>query len=228
MHKVAIIDDYQDSCTLISEILSPNFTCQYTYKSEEALDLIHNFQPDLILMDYNMPKLNGVEVCRKLKNNTETQNIPIIFISGVASTDEKISTLESGGDDFIQKPFDPRELILRIQKRIQSAKQALNPEVLVDIIKVGNMTMNLKSRLVYVLNQEIVLTPKQFEILKLLVENKNSVISRQVFMQTIWGHSEVTPRNVDSQINYLKKKIEGFDGIITAVPSFGYRLDSKN
>ena len=228
MHKVAIIDDYQDSCTLISEILSPNFTCQYTYKSEEAFDLIHNFQPDLILMDYNMPKLNGVEVCKSLKKNTETQNIPIIFISGVASTDEKISTLESGGDDFIQKPFDPRELILRIQKRIQSAKQSLNSEIPVDIIKVGNMTMNIKSRLVYVIDQEIVLTPKQFEILKLLVENKNNVISRQVFMQTIWGHSEVTPRNVDSQINYLKKKIEGFDGIITAVPSFGYRLDSKN
>ena len=80
----------------------------------------------------------------------------------------------------------------------------------------------------HVLSKEIVLTPKQFEILKLLVENKNNVISRQVFMQTIWGHSEVTPRNVDSQINYLKKKIEGFDGIITAVPSFGYRLDIKN
>ncbi len=228
MHKVAIIDDYQDSCTLISEILSPNFTCQYTYKSEEAFDLIHSFRPDLILMDYNMPKLNGVEVCRSLKKNAETQNIPIIFISGVASTDEKISTLESGGDDFIQKPFDPRELILRIQKRIQSAKQALNSDTPVDIIKVGNMAMNIKSRLVHVLSKEIVLTPKQFEILKLLVENKNNVISRQVFMQTIWGHSEVTPRNVDSQINYLKKKIEGFDGIITAVPSFGYRLDIKN
>jgi two-component system, OmpR family, alkaline phosphatase synthesis response regulator PhoP len=85
--------------------------------------------------------------------------------------------------------------------------------------------MNLSSRQCYLDNKEVLLTPKQFEILKLLIENKTNVVSRQLFMNEIWGHSEVTPRNVDSQINYLKKKIDGFVGNITSVPGFGYRLD---
>ena len=88
--------------------------------------------------------------------------------------------------------------------------------------------MNLHSRQVYVNGAEVTLTPKQFEILKLLLDHKNNLVSRNQFMTEIWGHFDVTPRNVDSQINYLKKKIEGFTGLITAVPSFGYRLDIKN
>ena len=88
--------------------------------------------------------------------------------------------------------------------------------------------MNLKARQCYLDEAEILLTPKQFEILKLLIENRSQVVSRQVFMTEIWGHSDVTPRNVDSQINYLKKKLEGFKGQITSVAGFGYRLDTNN
>ena len=111
--------------------------------------------------------------------------------------------MEFGGDDFISKPFHPKELVLRVQKRLQhsQSKSALTNNEL----KVANLIMQLNSRLVYVNNNEITLTPKQFEILKLLVENKNNLVSRTTFMEEIWGHSEVTPRNVDSQINYLKK-----------------------
>ena len=85
--------------------------------------------------------------------------------------------------------------------------------------------MNLKSRQCFINSNEVLLTPKQIEILKLLIENKSEVVSRQLFMTEIWGHSDVTPRNVDSQINYLKKKLEGFNGQIISVAGFGYRLD---
>lgn len=226
MHKVAIIDDFEDSCYLISEILSPFFECKSTSDSKMAIGLIQDFKPDLILMDYQMPNMNGVEVCKLLKDNSQTKDIPIIFISGAASEDERIETLESGGDDFISKPFHPKELILRVQKRIVGYSTKV-PTSQQGELKVANLTMNLNSRIVYVDAREVILTPKQFEILKLLIENKNNLVSRTTFMEEIWGHSEVTPRNVDSQINYLKKKIEGFVGVITAVPSFGYRLDIK-
>ena len=226
MNKVAIVDDFEDSCSLMSEILSPYFQCKYTSNSEQAMQLIESFSPDIILMDYKMPILNGLDIIKTLKQKSSTKNIPVIFISGEASSDERVETLEFGGDDFISKPFHPKELVLRVQKRLQhsQSKSALTNNEL----KVANLIMQLNSRLVYVNNNEITLTPKQFEILKLLVENKNNLVSRTTFMEEIWGHSEVTPRNVDSQINYLKKKIEGFEGVITAVPSFGYRLDFKN
>lgn len=234
MHKVVIIDDLVDSCSVITEILSPYFDCRSTPDSKSALNLILDYKPHIILMDYQMPYLNGVDLCKTLKDNPQTKHIPVIFMSGVATDDERVETLEFGGDDFIAKPFHPKELILRIKKRIQG--YTVNPAVdngaiIANVnsstLAVGNLKMNLNSRLVYVNEREITLTPKQFEILKLLIENQNHLVSRSTFMEEVWGHFEVTPRNVDSQINYLKKKIEGFQGIITAVPSFGYRLDYK-
>ena len=234
MNKVVIIDDLVDSCSVISEILSPYFDCKATSESHSALDLILEFKPNIVLMDYQMPRVNGAELCKSLKENPATKDIPIIFMSGVATEDERVETLELGGDDFIAKPFHPKELILRLKKRIQGYtvkppidNNAVIANVNASTLAVGNLKMNLNSRLVYVNEREITLTPKQFEILKLLIENQNHLVSRSTFMEEVWGHFEVTPRNVDSQINYLKKKIEGFQGIITAVPSFGYRLDYK-
>lgn len=235
MNKVVIIDDLVDSCSVITEILSPYFECKSTSESYSAMDLILDFKPNIVLMDYQMPLLNGAELCKNLKENPVTKDIPIIFMSGVATEDERVETLELGGDDFIAKPFHPKELILRLKKRIQGYTVKLSAEtdsvgssISSSTLIVGNLKMNLNSRLVYVNEREIILTPKQFEILKLLIENQNHLVSRSTFMEEVWGHFEVTPRNVDSQINYLKKKIEGFQGVITAVPSFGYRLDYKN
>lgn len=223
MQKIAIIDDFEESCQLMSEILTPHFECTYICQAEKALDFVKMKNPDLILMDYKMPFVNGVELCKAIKEIDEIKKIPIIFVSGAVTSEERIETLEAGGDDFLAKPFHPKELVLRVQKRLKDYSKDNNSE-----LAAANLKMNLHSRQVYVNGNEVTLTPKQFEILKLLLDNKNNLVSRTQFMTEIWGHFDVTPRNVDSQINYLKKKIDGFTGLITAVPSFGYRLDIKN
>lgn len=223
MKKIVIVDDFEESCLLMSEILSTHFDCKYICQSEKALDFIRKESPNLILMDYKMPYVTGVELCKIIKDTPELKKIPIIFISGAVTSDERIETLESGGDDFLSKPFHPKELFLRVQKRLKDFDQTQKI-----VLEVGNLKMNLNSRQCFVDDREVTLTPKQFEILKLLIENQSQMVSRQTFMYEIWGHFEVTPRNVDSQINYLKKKIDGFVGIITAVPSYGYRLDIKS
>lgn len=115
--------------------------------------------------------------------------------------------------------FHVKELILRI-KRLLERENEPHSEFMV-----SNLKMNLITRRVYVDDHEVQLTPKQFDILKLLVESKNNLVSRERFLNEIWGDTEVTSRNVDSQINYLKRKIEHFKGKISAVPSQGYRLD---
>ena len=220
--KIVIVDDFEESCQLMSEILSPEFDCKYICQSEKALELIQTERPDIILMDYKMPHVTGIELCKIIKNIPGLQNIPIIFISGAVTSDERIETLEAGGDDFLSKPFHPRELMLRVKKRLTNYTGPEENNVLV----FENVKMNLKARQCFIDGKEIMLTPKQFEILKLLIENKSQVVSRQVFMSEIWGHTEVTPRNVDSQINYLKKKLDGFRGQITSVAGFGYRLNN--
>ncbi len=223
MKKIVIIDDFEESCQLISEILSTHFECKYICQSDKALDFIKLEKPDLILMDYKMPSMSGIELCKLVKEIPELKSKPIIFISGAVTSDERIETLESGGDDFLSKPFHPKELFLRVQKRLKDNEQPVQKAVL----EIGNLKMNLNSRQCFVETKEVTLTPKQFEILKLLIEHQSQMVSRQTFMTEIWGHFDVTPRNVDSQINYLKKKIDGFVGHITAVPSYGYRLDVK-
>lgn len=229
MQKIAIVDDFEESCLLMAEILSPYFKCEYICEAEKALDFLEGLRPDLILMDCKMPYMTGVELCKVIKTKDTLKNIPLIFVSGAVSADERIETLEAGGDDFISKPFHPKELILRVQKRIEIPNiDSRNLQANTMLFSVGNLALSLSSRLVRVNGKDVILTPKQFDILLLLIKNKNNVVTREDFMNKVWGHSEVTSRNVDSQINYLKKKIEGFNCEITAVPSHGYRLDVAN
>ncbi len=220
---------------LISEILSTNYEVKYICQAEKAMDFVMQNTPDLIIMDYKMPYVTGVELCKIFRDTPATQHIPIIFVSGAATSDERIETLESGGDDFLSKPFHPKELLLRVQKRLSyiekitpAGEKTVTPvtEIRLEFLQVANLKINDMSHKVFLDEQEIKLTPKQYDILRLLVDNKNNLVSREKFMKEVWGHSDVTPRNVDSQINYLKKKIEGFQGQITAVPSHGYRLEA--
>ncbi|WP_246845223.1 response regulator transcription factor [Bdellovibrio sp. NC01] len=220
--KIVIVDDYEESCKLLAEILSSTYECSYTSDSMSAVSLINEKRPDLILLDYKMPGLLGVDVCREVKENEATKNTPIIFVSGAATIDERIKAFETGADDFISKPFHVKELILRIKARLSEKE----PEVAAELTA-ANLKMNLLSRQVYVDGEEVNLTPKQFDILKMLVAAKNHLVTREKCLMEIWGDTEVTSRNVDSQINYLKRKIQKFNGRIVAVPSLGYRLEAQ-
>lgn len=221
--KIVIVDDYEESCKLLAEILSSTYDCSYTSDSTAAVKLINEQRPDLILLDYKMPGMLGVDVCREVRESETTKNTPIIFVSGAATIDERIHAFETGANDFISKPFHVKELILRIRARLSEKE----PEVTAEI-KAGNMVMNLLSRQVYIDGEEVGLTPKQFDILKMLVAAKNNLVTREKCLTEIWGDTEVTSRNVDSQINYLKRKIAKFTGRIVAVPSLGYRLEAQD
>ncbi|MFZ4404086.1 MAG: response regulator transcription factor [Pseudobdellovibrionaceae bacterium] len=219
MRKVLIVDDYLDSCKSLCELLCEDFDCQYTSESSEALKKMTEWRPDAVLLDYKMPGLSGVELSKLMRENSLLRNTPVIFISGVAGVDERIIAFEHGADDFVTKPFNSKELTLRIKARIDKKSQVVS-ELVSD-----NLRMDLLTRQVFVDEVEADLTPKQFEILKLLLENKNSLVTREQCLKKIWNGTEVTTRNVDSQINYLKRKISNFKGKIIAVPGLGYRLE---
>ncbi len=219
--KILIVDDYEESCKLLAEILSASYDCSYTSDSATAFDLITLKKPDLILLDYKMPGMMGVDVCKKIRESEATKGTPVIFVSGAANIDERIKAFEMGADDFISKPFHVKELILRIKARLSGGRQTEASE-----LRAANMRMDLLSRQVFVDDEEINLTPKQFEILRMLLSSKNHLVTREKCLNEIWGGTEVTARNVDSQINYLKRKISAFNGRIVAVPAMGYRLEA--
>lgn len=221
--KIVIVDDYEESCKMLSDILSSQYDCTYTSDSTKAMDMIIAERPALVILDYKMPGLLGVDVCKLIRENDKTKETSIVFVSGAATIDEKIKAFETGADDFITKPFHVKELLLRIKARLSEKDGEKQSELIA-----ANLKMNLLSRQVFVDGDEIDLTPKQFDILRMLVAQKNNLVTREKCLQEIWGDSEVTARNVDSQINYLKKKIEKFTGRILAVPSLGYRPEVRD
>lgn len=216
--KIVVVDDFEESCQLVCEILSENFDCTYTSDSTKALSLIKDFKPDLVILDHKMPGFSGIDLCRMIRSGSSTKYLPVLFISGEATVEEKLNAFELGADDFLAKPYHNKELVLRVKARLVDRKSAISD------LNAGNLKMNLITREVFVQNESLYLTPKQFEILKLLVENKNNLVSRENFMKEVWPDTEVSARNVDSQINYIKRKIEKFEGRILSIPGQGYRL----
>lgn len=216
--RVMIVDDSEDFCMLLVEALKKFYASQYTFDSGKALSLIKQFRPDVVILDYKMPGIMGPELCQQIRGNSGSKHVPVLFVSGENGIDEKLKAFEMGADDYITKPFDIRELLVRIKKLIERDSDVQTE------ISASNLVMNLYTRRVYIDKEEVQLTPKQFDILKLLVVNQNNLVSRETFLNEIWGDSNITARNVDSQLNYIKKKIEKFDGRISAVPGLGYKL----
>lgn len=217
--RVLVVDDSEDFCKLLAESIGREYESSYTTDSLSALDQIRKFKPDLVILDYKMPGIIGPKLCYKIQQNNETKHIPILFVSGEIGIDEKLNAFEMGADDYLTKPFDFRELLVRIKLLLERDRN-IQQEV-----SAANLKMNLYARRVYVNDTEIQLTPKQFDILKLLVINKSKSVSRESFLKEIWGDSTISVRNIDSQINYLKKKLNKFKGQINSVSGQGYVLE---
>jgi two-component system alkaline phosphatase synthesis response regulator PhoP len=221
--KILIVDDFEENCEMLKDVLKCEYQCAYVKDSSAAIEFLKKYKPDLVILDYQMPGLLGTDICQMIRSTEGTKYLPVLFISGVATTDEKIKTFEMGADDFISKPFHIKELQVRLKRLLHNKGVGTAAD-----LEVGNLKMDLFSRKAFIQHREIQLTPKQFDILKILISRKNNLVSRETFLKEIWTGIEVTSRNVDSQINYLKKKMESFSGRIVAVPGSGYRLEVHN
>lgn len=204
----------------LSRILSLSYECHWTTENDLVFGFVIEKRPDLILMDYLMPGESGVDICRKLRENKVTRHIPIIFVSGVATIEEKIRAFECGASDFILRPFHIQELILRVRARLSKKP----PDPATEIV-VGNLRIHPLSRRVYINGKEVFLTQRQFDILRVLAREKNQLVTRLSCMLEVWGSADLASRKVDSHISHLKSKIKDFDGRIVSTPGVGYCLE---
>lgn len=181
------------------------------YKTEIAYDgqiglklgLTNNF--DLILLDLNLPALNGYEVCQQIR--ARNAQIPIIMLTALGETEDKIEGFEHGADDYIVKPFDLRELVARIQVFLK--RRSSGAEETVNILTVADLEMNLDSKLVTRQGTAIELTPKEFSLLEYLIRNKNKIVSKEEIAHKIWDNNANQSLNViEVYINFLRKKID--------------------
>ena len=202
------------------------------YQWKEASDahkaetLIKEHPPQLILLDWMMPGITGIDFARKLRRMPETQNIPIIMLTAKTEEDNVIRGLESGADDYLTKPFSPRELIARIKALLRRSKQ----ENTNDVIRINDLLLDTSSYRVEGNGQTIELGPTEFKLLRFFMENPDRVFSREQVLNNVWGDNVyVEERTVDVHIRRLRKALEKtqHENMVQTVRGAGYRLSNK-
>lgn len=226
-HKILVIDDDDNTLWLLGTLLQHNgYDVVKSASPLEGLKLAGEHKPDLVLLDVMMPEMDGWEVCKRIR---EKSKVPIIFITAKNAIKDVVKGLEIGGDDYIAKPFDNRELIARIKAHLRRGPDQLNSEELV--FANGDLKINFLTREVMVRGQLVELTPREFSLLSLLARNAGRVLTRSEIINQVWG-----PEYGDSNeslklyVHYLRKKLERSqakpDFILTS-RGVGYRFSNK-
>jgi two-component system, OmpR family, phosphate regulon response regulator PhoB len=224
---VLIVEDEADLVTLLRYNLEKEgFRALSAADGEEALLVAAEQVPNLILLDWMLPLVSGLEVCRQLRRNPRTRDIPIIMLTARGEEADKVRGLNSGADDYVAKPFSPSELVARIRAVLRRAAPGLAEELL----SFGDIVMDLAAHRVRRGGRDIHLGPTEFRLLRHFMQHPGRVFSREQLLDTVWGHDVyVEPRTVDVHIRRLRKAInetEEMDPIRT-VRSAGYALDSR-
>ena len=224
--NILIADDEPNQLELMSFNLSnAGYSIIKAKNGKEAIELIENHSPDLIILDWMMPKMSGIDVCRTLRSRSETKQIPIIILSARSEDSDKSLGLDTGADDYISKPFSPKELISRVKALLRRARPAL----VNDILQHNDLTLSLSEMKVTYKNNNVKLGPKEFKLLTLLMERPGHIFSRGKLLDLVWGHGVyVEERTVDVHMSRLRKALktasdENLDPIRT-VRDGGYGL----
>ena len=222
--RILIVEDEQ----AIAEVLEYNLTKEgyevaLEYRGDTALDRIRSEAPDLILLDLMLPGLDGLEICRIIKRDQRTAGIPLIVLTAKGEEVDRIVGLELGADDYITKPFSPREVVLRI-KAVLRRSEAHSDEV-ADALEVGKLKLDVPGHRLLLEGSEIALTATEFRLLKILMERCDRVQTREKLLTDVWEYSEdVDSRTVDTHIRRLRRKLGPEAQRIDTVIGVGYRM----
>lgn len=226
---ILIVEDEKDIVKMLEyNLKKEGFKTLSAYDGEYALDLAVRRNPDLVILDLMLPGIDGLEVCKELKGNVKTASVPVIILTAKAQESDKIIGLELGADDYMTKPFSPRELVARIKAVLRRGKEK---DKIPEILKKGDLTMDLSKIAVTVKDKPVELTAKEFELLKTLIKARGRVLSRDYLLDNIWGFDhaiEIQTRTVDVHIRTLRKKLKAAEKYIVTVKNYGYRFEYED
>ncbi len=228
--KILVVDDEDNIRELLKFSLEKNgFVVKEASDGEQALTVLSNYIPDLIILDLMLPQIDGLEVCRRIKSNSNTAGIPIIMLTARAEEIDKVLGLELGADDYITKPFSPREVVARVKAVL---RRLVNVNTNTGELVIGDLKINFIAYEVYLTGKKLELTPKEYELLKLFVTNPGRVFSREQLLEKIWGYEYYgDTRTVDVHIRHLRAKLESSSQLALAIETVrgvGYRFADNN
>lgn len=224
--RILIVEDEEALATLLEYNLSKeSFDVAVAGDGEEALLKVDEDLPDLIILDWMLPKVSGIEICRRLRAKSETRNIPIIMLTARSEEADRIRGLETGADDYLTKPFSTNELIARVR----AVLRRIRPGLAEDKVKVGDLLVDRASHKVLRGDKEIHLGPTEFRLLDHLIQHPGRVFSREQLLNSVWGSDVfVEVRTVDVHIGRLRKALNKYKqgDLIRTVRSAGYALET--
>jgi two-component system alkaline phosphatase synthesis response regulator PhoP len=226
--KILIVEDEKELVKLITfHLVTSGYDVLSANNGIEALEICETEKPALIILDIMLTGIDGWEVCRRLKQNPQARNIPIIMLSALSEVEDKLKGFDLGTDDYVTKPFSPRELVVRV-KRVLSRSE--NKTLVPKTVKIGSLEIDGINFIVKRNNEEVALTEKERGILKLLVNDPGVVFSHSEILDAVWGQDNIVEYgNIDVHIRHLREKIEKDPEsaqLIKTVKGKGYKFES--
>jgi two-component system, OmpR family, phosphate regulon response regulator PhoB len=222
MNRVLIVDDDPDILVLLSyHMQQEGYEPLRAGTGRQALEIVSQENPDLIILDLMLPDLDGIEVCRNLRLGENSRNIPVIMLTARAEEADRVMGLETGADDYVTKPFSPKELTLRVRSILRRKKEEEGKEYL----RIGGIRISFGRHECLVEGQPVELTNKEFDLLAALIEAGGDVVTRDNLLDRFWGHrNDHTSRTLDTHIGRLREKL-GFEAFrLETVRGIGFRM----
>jgi two-component system response regulator MtrA len=221
--RILVVDDDQALAEMIGIVLrSEGYDADFSADGNDAVDAFHATKPDLVLLDVMLPGIDGIEVCRRIRADSGT---PIIMLTAKSDTADVVAGLENGADDYVVKPFNPKELVARIKTRLRPTASDAT------VLHVGDLVVDVPGHEVRRGNAPIALTPLEFDLLRALAEKPNQVFTREMLLEQVWGyHYKADTRLVNVHVQRLRAKIEHDPDnprIVTTVRGVGYRAGAQ-
>ena len=223
MIKILVVDDEQRIREMIRKYAEyEGFAVDEACDGLEAVEKAMKENYDLIVMDIMMPNLDGFSACREIRKNHE--NIPVI-LSALGEEYDKIHGFDLGVDDYVVKPFSPKELMMRIHAILKRTSQSEKKEM----IKIGDLTIDFTGRIVRIKDEKLNLSPKEYDLLFYLVKNRGIALTREKLLQNVWGYDFFgDERTLDTHIKLLRKNLREYSRYITTLRGVGYRFENGN
>jgi two-component system phosphate regulon response regulator PhoB len=221
--KILVVDDEPDVIELVRfNLQNAGFDVMAAESGNEALLKARNGSPDAMILDLMLPEIDGLEVCKLLRRDAATARLPIIMLTSKAGEVDRILGLELGADDYLTKPFSPRELVLRVKKLLQRSREESSPR---DRYQAGFLVLDVSKHSVTVRGRPVELTATEFKLLALLMERRGRVQSRDQLLQEVWGYERsIDTRTVDTHMRRLREKIGDAARYLETVRNVGYRF----
>ena len=224
--RIIVIEDEEKIATMIiSSLEREGFSIKSAHDGISGLRMVKAETPDLVMLDLMLPGLDGFEICKNIRMDPRTASIPIIIITAKVEEYDRVLGLELGADDYVTKPFSPRELVARVKAVLRRSNR--KTDVGVKLFYKGLM-VDTDACVVKDGEREVELTPKEFGLLTYLIRNKGHVMSRQMILDSVWGlPAAITTRTVDVHIRNLREKIPFLSASLVTVKQFGYKLKDE-